>query len=86
MLNIHCIAVLIHYKTINDLIIFKCFRLIFSLKKRTRQFPLSLNLYFQQKRAPKSCQFVTYRRNALFEFLTSQTGQMTFPVFKVIMR
>ena len=53
MLNIHCIAVLIHYKTINDLIIFKCFRLIFSLKKRTRQFPLSLNLYFEQKRVPK---------------------------------
>ena len=27
-----------------------------------------------------------YRRNALFEFLTSQTGQMAFPIFKVIIR
>ena len=29
--------------------IFKCFRVIFSLKKKTIQFPLSFNLYFQQK-------------------------------------
>ena len=43
-------------------------------KKKTIQFPLSFNLYFQQKK-PQSCQFVTYRRNALFELLTSQTGQ-----------
>ena len=31
----------------------KCFRVIFSLKKKTIQFPLSFDLYFQQKRAPK---------------------------------
>ena len=37
----------------NDLMIFKCFRVIFSLKKKTIQFPLSFSLYFQQKRAPK---------------------------------
>ena len=37
----------------DDLIIFKCFRVIFNLKKKTIQFPLSLNLYLQQKRAPK---------------------------------
>ena len=37
----------------DDLIIFKCFSVIFSLKKKTIQFPLSINLYFQQKRAPK---------------------------------
>ena len=32
----------------------------------------------------QSCQFATYRQNALFEFLKSQTGQMAFPIFKVI--
>ena len=37
----------------DDLIIFKCFRVILSLKKRTIQFSLSFNLYFQRKRAPK---------------------------------
>ena len=36
----------------DDLTIFKCFRVIFSLKKKTIQFPLSFNLYFQQK-SPK---------------------------------
>ena len=57
-----------------------------SLKKKTIQFSLSFNLYFQQKKEPQSCQFATYWQNALFEFLTSQTGQMAFPIFKVIMR
>ena len=38
------------------------------------------------KKEPESCQFATDRRNALFEFLTSQTGQMAFPIFKVITR
>ena len=33
----------------DDLTIFKCFRAIFSLKKKTIQFPLSFNLYFQRK-------------------------------------
>ena len=42
------------------------------------QFPLFFNLYFQKKQ-PQSCQFATYRRNALFEFLTSKTGQIAFP-------
>ena len=31
----------------DDLVIFKYFRLIFSLEKKTTQFPLSFNLYFQ---------------------------------------
>ena len=65
--------------------IFKCFRVIFSLKKKIIQFPLSFILYLQKKE-PQSCQFATYRRNALFEFLTSQTGQMAFLIFKVIIR
>ena len=37
----------------DDQTIFKCFRVIFSLKKKTIQYSLSFNLYFQQKRAPK---------------------------------
>ena len=37
----------------DGLIIFKCLKVIFSLKKKTIQFPLLINLYFQQKRAPK---------------------------------
>ena len=53
------------------------------LKKKAIQFLLSFNLYFQQKE-PQSCQFATYRRKALIEFLTSQTGQMAFAIFKVI--
>ena len=36
-----------------DLTIFKFFGVIFSLKKKTNQFPLSFDLYFPQKRAPK---------------------------------
>ena len=56
----------------DDLIIFKWFRVISSLKKKAVQFPLSFNLYFEQKRAP-NLPIATYRRNALFEFLTSQT-------------
>ena len=63
----------------DDLTFFKCFRVMFSLKKKTIQFPLSFNLYFQQKE-PQSCQFATYKRNALFGLLTSQTGQMAFPM------
>ena len=37
----------------DDVIIFNCFRVIFSLKKKTIQFSLSFNLYFQQKIATK---------------------------------
>ena len=70
----------------DDLTIFKCFRVIFSLKNKTIQFPLSFNLYLKKKKQPQSCQFATYWQNALFEFLTSQTGEMAFPIFKVIIR
>ena len=69
----------------DDLIICKCFKVIFSLKLKTVQIPLSFSLYFQQKRAPKLpiCHFPTKRS---VEFLMSQTGQLAFPIFKVIMR
>ena len=68
----------------DDLMIFKCFTVISSLKKKTIQFLLLFNLYIQQKKETQSCQFASYRRNALF--LTSETGQMTFTIFKVIIR
>ena len=32
--------------------VFKCFRVIFSLKNQTIQFSFSFNITFQQKRAP----------------------------------
>ena len=70
----------------DDLKFFKCFRVIFSFKKKTSQFPLSFNLYFQQKKEPQSCQFAIHRRKTLFEFLTSQTGQMAYVIFNVIIR
>ena len=70
---------------LDDLIVFKCFRFIFSLKKKTIQFRFR-SIFIFNKKEPQSCQFATYRRNALFEFLTSQTGKMAFPIFKVIMR
>ena len=47
-----------------------CFRLIFIFNKKE----------------PQSCQFATYWRKALFEFLTSQTGEMAFIIFNVIIR
>ena len=43
-------------------------------------------MFIFNKKEPQNCQFATYRRNALFDFLTSQTGQMAFPTFKVITR
>ena len=33
----------------DDLTVFKCLRVIFSLKKQAIQFSFSFNLYFQQK-------------------------------------
>ena len=59
----------------DKLIIFKCFRVISSLKKKTIQFPFSFNLYFQQKRAPKSsiCHLPTKRSVWIFD-VTNRTN------------
>ena len=64
---------------------FKCFRVIFSLKKKTIQFPLLLSLYFQQKKAPKLsiCHLLTKRSARVFDFANRTNG---FSNFKVIMR
>ena len=67
------------------LAVFKCFRVIFSLKNQTIQFSFSFNLYFQQNNL-QSCQFATYWWKGLFEFLTTQTGEMAFIIFSVIIR
>ena len=69
----------------DDLIIFKCFGVIFSIKKKSIQFSLSFNLYFQQKNSTKVVNS-PLTDETLFAFLTSKTGQIAFPIFKVIMR
>ena len=69
----------------DDLTMFERLRVIFSLKRKLFNFRFR-SIFIFNKKEPQSCQFATYRRNALFEFLTSQTGQMAFLIFKVIMR
>ena len=65
---------------LDDLIVFKCFRFIFSLKKKTIQFPLSFNLYFQQKRAPKLsiCHLPTKRCVWIFDVTNRANGFSNF--------
>ena len=63
----------------------------YDLSKEFRAFFKNANfcfcsIFIFNKKEPQICQFVTYRQNALFEFLTSQTEKMVFPIFKVIMR
>ena len=58
----------------------------FLLKKENYPIFRFCSIFIFNKKEPQSCQFATYRRNALFEFLTSQTGQMAFPILKFIMR
>ena len=64
----------------DDLTIFKCFRVIFSLKKRIIQFSLSLNLYFQQKRALKLsvCYLPTKRSVWVFDVTNRRNGFSSF--------
>ena len=64
----------------DDLIIFKRFRVYFSLKKKIIQFPLSFNLYFQQKRAPKLsiCHLPTKRSVWVFDVTNRTNGFSNF--------
>ena len=55
----------------------------FLLKKENYSISTFDQSLFQQKK-PQSCQFATYQRNVLLEFLTSQTGKMAFPIFQLI--
>ena len=65
---------------------FEMFQSYFLLKKRKPSNCRFRSIFIVNKKEPQWCQFATYQRNALFEFLTPQTGQMAFPIFKVIMR
>ena len=58
----------------DDLTIFKRFRVIFSLKKKKLSNFRFRSIFIFNKKEPQSCQFATQRRNALFDFLMSQTG------------
>ena len=63
--------------------------LFFVLKKENYPISPFVKSLFSTKKSQepkKSCQFATLRQNALFEFLTSQTGQKAFTIFKVIIR
>ena len=73
-------SIIVFHLGLDDLTVFKCFRVIFFLKKQTIQFLFSFDLYFQQK-SPK-----VVHLKALFEFLTSQTGKTVFIIFNVIIR
>ena len=66
----------------DDLKVFECFRVSFSLKKLS--YFHFRSIFICNKKESQSCQFATYRRNALLEFLTSQTRDMAFAIFKVI--
>ena len=72
----------------DGLIIFKRFRVIFSLKTKTILFPLSFSLYFQQKRAPKLpiYHLPTKRSVWLFDVTNRTNGFFSFQSYhKVVM-
>ena len=58
----------------------------FLLKKRKLSNFRFRSIFIFNKKERQSYQFATYQRKALFEFLTSQTGEMAFTVFNVIIR
>ena len=68
----------------DDLKIFKCFRVIFSLKKENYPITAFVQSLFSTKKSLKVVNLPLTEETP--EFLTSQTGQMAFPIFKVIMR
>ena len=61
----------------------QCFRVIFSLKKKTIQFPLSMNFYFQQKRALKLsiCHLPTKRSIWVFDVKNRTNGFSNFQIY-----
>ena len=64
----------------DDLAVFKCFRVIFFLKNQTIQFLFSFNLYFQQKRAPKLSTYLLLLKSFVwvFDFTNRQNGFYSF--------
>ena len=71
----------------DDLVIFKYFGVIFFLKKKTIQFPISFDLYFQQKRAPKLsiCDLPTKRSVWAFDVTNRTNGFSNFQSYQVVM-
>ena len=67
----------------DDLTIFKRFRVIFSLKKKNYPISAFVQFLFSTKKSPK---VVNLPLTDEMLCLTSQTGQMAFPIFKVIIR
>ena len=61
------------------------FQLFSPLKRKLSNFCFC-SIFIFNKQEPQSCQFSTYSQNTQFEFLTPQTGQMAFPIFKVVIR
>ena len=59
---------------------FECFRVDFSLKRKTIQFSLWFNLYFQQKRAPRLsiCHLPTKRSVWVFDVTNRTNGFSNF--------
>ena len=55
------------------------------LKKENYLISAFVRTLFSTKKSPKVVN-LSLTDETLFEFLTSQTGQMAFPIFKVIMR
>ena len=59
----------------DDLIIFKCFRVIFPLKKKTIQCPLLFNLYFQHtKKTPKVVSLPLTQESLCLSFWQNRTN------------
>ena len=75
--NVH-----IHILTLgsDDMTVFKCFRVIFFLKKQTIQFSSSLNLYFQQKivRKLSICHLLPKRSVSAFDVTDRRYGFYNF--------
>ena len=80
------VCVCMYLPMINDLIIFKFFRVILSFKKKTIQFPLSFNLYFQQKLAPKLSIYhlLTKRSACVFDVTNRTNGYSNFQSYRQV--
>ena len=65
---------------LDDLTVLRCFRVIFSLKKKTIQFTISLSFFFQQKKSPKLsiCDLLTKSSVWVFDITNRRNGFSNF--------
>ena len=70
---------------LGDLTIFKCFRVIFSLKEKTIQFPYSFDLYFSQKKIPKVVNFTLTYKTLCLSFWNHKQGKWRQSYLQVVM-